>query len=479
MKSKIPEHSEENESQNLSTNHNRSFFNRTFGRIEPGSIRGNLFLLMVITIGSSFFVLPHLARQIGLLFTVLLVLFSGFLSYMCSKILYIGFQETDAKTYNECMERLLGKKVGFLSTLVIMMHTFGATISSWIFSWIYLSNGLLQFMQIDPDVTPINIWYQHSYFIVCFAIIFTVTLFRSIEKLKIVSMVGFCMIIYLIVVCVSLTPKYFEYYNSKNMIIPTYFTPNIYALKGWGITNYMFLNQYAIMPICKTTKDVSFSRITKIIKRCIITVGIIYLAVLFCGYYSLPTNIHNEIFLLRKPLEGDPDYFIMYGKILFGIALFVGVMIKSHFLLIYFDQMIEKFKQVFGRTNDDEYKTLEDNLQDKEKSIEAEESGETETMNPKTTLMVWKPKAIIRNLLFLAFACVLGTLGVQYLVKILGFIGSFVGVFELIIIPGCMFLVIDQKRRYMGQFTRKAFVFGVVFLTLVSILAVITNFIVK
>lgn len=446
----------------------RNWFQRSFGPMHDGSIRGNMFLLIVTTIGSAFFVLPHCGRQIGLFFIALIMIGSASLSYLCSKILFYGFEETKASTYNECMELLLGKKIGFWSTVVIMMHTFGTSISTWIFSWIYVSNGILLALNKDPDTDKYSIWYQHAFFFCGFLVIFTVTLFRSIEKLKIISIVGFGMILFLVMVFVALTPRYFEHFNESGYIHLISFKWDIYALKAWGICMYMFLNQYAITPIYKTTKNVNFRRINKIIGRTIFMVCLVYLIILFCGYFSLPTNVFFEIFLLRPPINGESDYLISYGKIFFGFALFVGVMVRSHFVLIYFDQLIVKFRETYGSaSNDDKYINFKSN-----------ETGETATMYPKTSVIVWKPKASIRNFVFLLVIATCATLGVKYLVKILGFLGSFVGVFELIIIPFSMFLVIDRRRGIMSQPVRILFVFSAILLTILSFCAVVTNFII-
>lgn len=425
-----------------------------------------MFLLIVTTIGSSFFVLPHCARQIGLFFTLFLVVGSALLSFVCSQILYVGFVETKATTYNECMEALLGKKIGLISTIVIMMHTFGSSVSTWIFSWIYVSNGVMQLIGRDPGQEGAPMIAQNLFFYIGGCVIFTVTMFRSIEKLKMVSIVGLGMILFLVGVFVALLPTYFEHYNSIGAIKLISWKWDVFALKSWGITNYMFLNQYAITPIMKTTKNVNFRRITKIIGRTIFVVCLVYLVILLTGYFSLPTNALNEIFLLRPPIDGQSDYVIMWGKILFGTALFVGVMVRGHFVLIYFDQLIQKLKEAFNSSKADAYIAVQN------------ENGETESMYPKTSGIVWKPRAAIRNAIFLFTLATCSTVGVKYLLKILGFLGSFVGVFELIIIPVSMFLVIDRKRGYMKQPVRVLFVFFAMLLTIVSFCAVIANFVI-
>jgi amino acid permease len=324
----------------------RSWFERTFSPLTAGGIRGNIFLLIITTLGSSFFVLPYCAKKIGILSTLIMVCLSALISYSCSSILYAGFKHTKAKTYSECMEALLGARFGFLSNVIIMIHTVAAVMSAWIFSFKYLRSGIQDIKGI-PDNDPFMLNFQKFFFPIGFVLIVGMSFFGSVEKLKKVSLVGIVLILYLVLVFVYLTPDYYSYYNDLGKIETRTVIVDWYMLKVWGICNYMFLNQYAIMPICYTVKDVSFKRITKIIGRTTLAIFAIYLTILFCGYYSQPYDTDVEIFLLRKAIPTKSDVLITYGKILFGFTLFVGVLVKSHFMIIYFEQLIKVFKEVF------------------------------------------------------------------------------------------------------------------------------------
>ena len=400
----------------------RSWFNRTFSPMTEGGIRGNIFLLIVTTLGSSFFYLPFFARKVGLLSTLFMVFFNAFLAYMCSKILYLGFKMTKAKTYSECMEIILGRKIGFLSNVVIFIHTVEAVMSTWIFAYKYLLSGLLQVMEIS-DNSPFAQHFQYYFFPGMFLIILVVSLIGSTEKLKKISLMSIFLILYLVIVFVYLTPEYFSYYDKNNEIEFHGVIWSWFMLKVWGVTNYMFLNQYAVMPICVNTTNVSFKRITKIIRRSIMVVLVIYIVICSCGYLSLPSDSDNEIFLLRPPLPGDSDKLIMWGKILFGITLLVAVLVKSSFMLIYFEQLIGMFKDVFIQKQPTGRAIASENAQ-----------------NNKTLLY-------LRKFVFLLIHATLTFFGIESLSKILGFVGSFVGVFEVILIPGYMFIVINREQK--------------------------------
>lgn len=339
---------------------NRSWFHRTFSKMEDGSLRGNIVLLIVTTMGSSFFYLPTCAKHVGIISTILMLSVSAFVSFYSSMLLFHGFSNTSAKTYDECIEKILGKKVGLFANAVVLLHTFGQVVSTWIFAFKFVTSGIFDITHQTPEA-PWFEYYKVGFFLVTFLIIYLVALSRSIEKLKIVSMVGLLILIYLISCLVYLTPDYFNYYSSLHQINFQNFIWSWEMLKVYGMTQYMFLNQYSIMSICNNLKEVSFKRTTKLVKRAIVTLFIIYIFVLFCGYFSQPDIPTNEIFLLRTPIAGLNDTPILVGKLGFGVTLIIGILVKSYYLLVYFEQFLHNTYRIFT-TDSKRMKLLQKNV---------------------------------------------------------------------------------------------------------------------
>ena len=71
-------------------------------------------------------------------------------SYYSSSLLYLGFKATKAKTYDICMEKVLGHKMGFLSNFMIFIHTFAAVVSVWLFSFQFLFYGIMSIIYSSP-----------------------------------------------------------------------------------------------------------------------------------------------------------------------------------------------------------------------------------------------------------------------------------------------------------------------------------------
>lgn len=430
-----------------------SWVKRTFGPLTKGGVRGNIFLLIITTIGSSFFYLPYAARQIGLVFTLILLVTAALLSFFSSLILIKAFEKTKAPTYNDGVKQLVGPVAGFFTNFVILIHTIGQVSSTWIFSYRFLTSGLQQLFGWKDD-NAILVNFKYGFVPLGFCLIFLITLLGSAEKLKKVSLAGIAMIIYILIVFVVETPEYYGHY--KDEIHVETFKLSWYTFKTWGFCNYMFLNQYAIMPICSGMHKFKPRRAIKIVLRSTVVIVLIYILILFCGYFSLPTNSDVQIFLLRPPLDKDHDSFIMYGKIIFGCTLFVGVLVKAHFMLMYFEQIIGLFWQTF--------------IEKKDSKVENEQQS-TPTETGSNLLRN------IRRVIFLGTLSLAVFFGINFLDKILGMVGSFVGVFEIIVIPALVMLALNrlENGKLMGFAGTSAFLFLCVFFTVFGFSAVAYN----
>lgn len=66
-------------------------------------------MLSIATLGSSFFFLPGLAKNLGIGTILCMLIFGASISYISSIILFKGYTETKEKTYTACVERILGQ----------------------------------------------------------------------------------------------------------------------------------------------------------------------------------------------------------------------------------------------------------------------------------------------------------------------------------------------------------------------------------
>ena len=457
-----------------------SWKDRAFSKMEGGAIRSNIFLMIVSTMGCSFFFLPYYAKKVGLLTVIFLTCLPAGISYYSSKKLYQGFKETKAKTYDECMKSILGPKIGYFSNVAVFLHTFSKTIGSWIFSYKLITTPLGAMFGIQ-DFLVSNI-FKNLYFLLMMLILFVSSISGGIEALKSISVVGIGIVLYIVLVFAILCPTYYHYYNTLEPIKIDAFIFNMEIFEVYGICQYLFLNQYTVVPICNNIKQITSKRVNKVIGRTTVILLSIALITLMTGYFSMPNlevvkiQKHNELFLLRKPIPGHADMFIMYGVLLYGVYMVIGMLVKGRFLLIYFDQLVsntlnfikgDKIQPLDGedlcevpaemrktkkitsmKTTDYKENESHDGVEIYIEPIEesyAEETNEN-VPNEQDTL-----KKHIMSLGFLVFTTLLTILLSNKLKLFLSIAGGYIAIVELIIFPLLMILAINSKRQIMGK----------------------------
>ena len=289
--------------------------------------------------------------------------------------MYYVYKHTKSATYDECISGVFGKKVGLFSNFVVFIHVFGSVVSTWIFSYFFCLTSLEEIWGPLSYLTCEI--FKFLFFGLTALVMFFSASFAEIDKLKIISFFGFFILIFLVGLCVGITPQYYSHYKNLNQIQLQNVKISEFVFKSYGLTQYIFLNQYSIIPLYNSVGDVSRKSTEKIIFWATLIILVIYLSVMCSGYFSQP-NIEmtaeklTELFLLRPSIYKDKEILFIFGRALFGITLFIANLIKNHFFLIYFYQIIKNFKDLFGNCKDQniipDSITSQDNVQILEKS---------------------------------------------------------------------------------------------------------------
>lgn len=75
-----------------------------------------------------------------------------------------------------------------------------------------------------------------------FILLVLLSIFGDVEKLKKLSILGFFIIIYIMIVVIAEMPAYFDYYNSIEKIEITGFIFDRNFFKTYGFASFLFLN---------------------------------------------------------------------------------------------------------------------------------------------------------------------------------------------------------------------------------------------
>ena len=109
--------------------HKRSWRQRTFGPIAPGSIRGSVFTLSSSAIGAGALALPFAVFNLGIIFGTATILAAGVLALLGLNIISKAANQMDVYTYSEILLRLYGKPYAFAVELVVIIGTMGGTLA--------------------------------------------------------------------------------------------------------------------------------------------------------------------------------------------------------------------------------------------------------------------------------------------------------------------------------------------------------------
>lgn len=493
--------------QQTETKTGRSWAQRTFGEMEQGSLRGNIFLLCVSTIGCSFFYLPYYAKEVGLLMLIVMIIIPGLISYYSSSLLYIGFKHTKAQTYDEVMKGILGPKVGYLTNLVIFLHAFSSVISGWTFSYKVIVNTLSSLYNVKDYMETKN--FKFFYFTGIMLFMFASSLSDRIERLKFVSMLGLGIILYMAIVFTLQCPRFYNHYNREDFVIEN-FKVDFNFFEAWGMCFYLYLNQYTILPICNNVKQLTSKRMSKVLGRTTLSALVLYIVITVVGYFSWPSydtivaNNFDKLFILRSPIPGMNDSLIIAGKFMFAFYLLIGIMVRGYFFLIYFTQLRLNTMKIFRGENvqpltSDEVEEITPNerltmTEAKMRKSEAaapriedaveiyiepldefstEEQQETVANEQETKETKDTPKITLTthaiNLSFLTLTMVLTVFVAESLNTFLSVVGGFVALLEIVVFPLIMILAIDRKTKMLGRCEKPTLIIVSVFLILLGV----------
>jgi len=110
-------------------NEKRSCIKRTFGTCFPGSLRVGIFTMVACTLGAAVFSLPLIFSQIGLVFGILLLLFTAGISWLSMKYLILISRESGVDMeFADLIKQYFGPIVTYIFEAFLIIDYLGAII---------------------------------------------------------------------------------------------------------------------------------------------------------------------------------------------------------------------------------------------------------------------------------------------------------------------------------------------------------------
>ena len=91
----------------------RSCFKRTFGKMNPGSLRGSIFNLCILSLGTGLLAIPQKIGYMSIVLSPIIIILSGFANYWSLNILVNMSLKFKLNNYESIVKKLLGRQLSF------------------------------------------------------------------------------------------------------------------------------------------------------------------------------------------------------------------------------------------------------------------------------------------------------------------------------------------------------------------------------
>jgi amino acid permease len=121
----------------LDSNVDRPLFDRLFSNIEPGSVRGSIFTLSIMCLGSGLLALPKKFKYMSISVAAIDIVLAGCAAYWTLTLMIITSKKYQIYEYSKLAERLYGKWLSVLVDITLLIYVFGIMILYQVLSNLY------------------------------------------------------------------------------------------------------------------------------------------------------------------------------------------------------------------------------------------------------------------------------------------------------------------------------------------------------
>ena len=178
----------------------RSLFLKIFGPMEAGSIRGSIFNMVILSLGTGMFALPKYMSNTSLLFSCLLIIGICILVWWSLLLLSKACEKQKIYNYSKLIRILYGKTLSIIYDSIVILYSFGVLILFNIIIYANLGEAIygLYYYKIYETFDLFrkesfwNEWYIQILlpYAASIIIVYPMCLIKDVSKLRIISLIG-------------------------------------------------------------------------------------------------------------------------------------------------------------------------------------------------------------------------------------------------------------------------------------------------
>lgn len=261
----------------------KTFAERTFSKVGPGSIRGSIFALSNAAIGAGVLSLPYVFRLNGWLVAVVYIITGACAAIWSNRILARSACELNVANYNDLCKKAGGKKASNLLLISLLTYVFGSLCSYQIiltsmFQWIIVQFG------VDKELAYSKSYATYFAIPMAAIVLYPLSIMRDMSALRYASLFSLMALFYTAIVMVVEAPSYYNHFSKLTTAHPIYIDWNLF--NGFSMICFSYSCQIQLLPLYSELEKPSLPRMNKIIVRSSSVNFVFYMIIGLAGYVS-------------------------------------------------------------------------------------------------------------------------------------------------------------------------------------------------
>ena len=313
---------------------NRTCFQKTCGKMGPGSMRGCIFNLCILSLGTGSLALPQKIGFMSMVASPIVIFVSGAINYWTLTILGDVGRKYKLRKYEDIVSKLFSQQLSTFLGFVMVLNQSGMIILYQVIMYKLLGGVINEFFSLGyanvEEFVEESFWSKKNVkFLVCYFITITVLFplcrLKTISRMRYASTFGILSLFLLIFIVLVECPFFYSHNVIKGgqkinfMDFRPGFGKDMQFLQSISTIIYAFSCHVGVFPVLNSLHNPTRKRVQKVFRRATLLDIVCYLIIGFSGYLSQPQNTPDLILERDKIFKND--FFMTLGQMLFIFTL--------------------------------------------------------------------------------------------------------------------------------------------------------------
>ena len=317
---------------------NRTCFQKTFGKMGPGSMRGCIFNLCILSLGTGCLALPQKVGYMSMAATPIVIFVSGAINYWTLTILGDAARKYKLRKYEDIVSKLFSQQLRIFLSIVMVLNQSGMVILYQVIMYKLLGGVINEIFSLGylnvEDFVAESFWSQKRIkFLVCYLItivvLFPLCRLKTISKMRYASTFGI-LSLFLLIFIVFIECPFFYNHNvvNGNQKINYYdvspgFGKDLHFFQSISTIIYAFSCHVGVFPVLNSLRNPTRKRVQKVFRRATLLDIVCYIIIGFSGYLSQPE--HTPDLIIERNKIFNNDFLMTIGQVLFIFTLIAKI----------------------------------------------------------------------------------------------------------------------------------------------------------